>query len=586
MGSYGIIVKTEEIRRRVQNGDYDSAQKIIDTMPLKKVKNIADLSLFAEVYIQNKRYDEAMELLYRIYKKSKTRRILEHMVIVSIGRNNIEEAERFLSEYREIAPNDYNYYIYRYKIDKLKKEPYDVLIDSLKKLKQHIYLEKWTYELAKLYYKAGMEKECIQECSEIILMFGEGSYVEKAKILKAYYSGEVGKEEIIEKLKNIANKDNKELTAHDSQTGEHIYPDNQDIVTGEYTDNLFDETVKASDEQEEQKEAPVKFGVMDGGINDDMLDEIADNMRKEVNSLLETEQKLETDREFDQPDAGIDDINTIFDFKIFDFNEKNEELERLDKLAENLHINLRHLFGNFLHVRELQSQLVKSLEGIMDKNTKSVQLVITGAPFSGKTTLAKEIAIFLNKAGKQKTSKLAKISASKLNDTDITKIREEIRDCCLVVENAGRLKRSAVDKILELIRYFQGDIAVILEDNDNELERKFKENPKIAELFKNRIHIPPYSEDDLIRFAYADIVLKGYRLHPAAVEPFKKGLYKILGNEDKGNVMGKIYEYVRNSMTAANLRTGKELANLTFGGRLADYEDLFLIPDDFTVHIS
>ena len=51
MGSYGIIIKTEEIRRRVQNGDYDSAQKILDTIPLKEVKNIADLSLFAEVYI-------------------------------------------------------------------------------------------------------------------------------------------------------------------------------------------------------------------------------------------------------------------------------------------------------------------------------------------------------------------------------------------------------------------------------------------------------------------------------------------------------------------------------------------------------
>ena len=71
MGSYDIIVKTEEIKRRVQEKDYDSAQKILDTMALKKVRNIADLSLFADICIQNKNYDKAMALLNRIYKKSK-----------------------------------------------------------------------------------------------------------------------------------------------------------------------------------------------------------------------------------------------------------------------------------------------------------------------------------------------------------------------------------------------------------------------------------------------------------------------------------------------------------------------------------
>src|SRR5690554_2048482 len=99
MGSYNIIVKTEEIRRRVQEGDYSAAQKIMDTIPLRKVKNIADLGLFTDIYIQNERYDEAMELLNRIYKKSKTRRTLYQMVYASIGRKNIADAERFLAEY-------------------------------------------------------------------------------------------------------------------------------------------------------------------------------------------------------------------------------------------------------------------------------------------------------------------------------------------------------------------------------------------------------------------------------------------------------------------------------------------------------
>ena len=49
-----------------------------------------------------------------------------------------------------------------------------------------------------------MEEECIQECSDIILWFGKGSYVEKAKMLREYFSGETSKEKMIEELKRRA----------------------------------------------------------------------------------------------------------------------------------------------------------------------------------------------------------------------------------------------------------------------------------------------------------------------------------------------------------------------------------------------
>ena len=68
---------------------------------------------------------------YIKYIKSKTRRTLYQLVEASIGRKNIDEAERYLSEYKELAPNDFSNYIFRYKLDKARKEPY-ILIDSLR----------------------------------------------------------------------------------------------------------------------------------------------------------------------------------------------------------------------------------------------------------------------------------------------------------------------------------------------------------------------------------------------------------------------------------------------------------------------
>ncbi len=551
MGSYDIIVKTEEIRRRVQEGDFDSAQKIMDSMVLKKVKNIADLSLFADTYIQKERYDEAMELLNRVYKKSKTRRTLYQMVQTSIGMKNIEEAELYLSQYEEAAPNDFSIFIFRYKIDKAKREPYIILIDSLKKLKKYTYMEKWAYELAKLYYKAGMEKECIQECSDLILWFGEGSYVEKAKILKAYYSGEVNKDEIIENLKNRSFNTGKIPEIEANLENEIAPKDEQEVQADEEVDHnyayeseidAFDETVNIQLHDESE---------------DYVLDELAISVGKEVDMFMTTEEE-----------------------------NNNEDLERLGKLSKILDIDINQIFGNFLHVKSIQKQLVKSLELIMNKHTKSVQMIITGPPMSGKTTLAKDIAIFLNRTGKIKTSKIAKISAVKLNEIDITNMKDELRNTCLVIENASELRKPTIEKLLELIKYFHGDIAVIFEENKKNMNRLFRECPKLMELFKNRIHLPVYTEQELMGFAYSYITLREYKIQPLAHDVLREGVSEIFANTEKEKRLESISKYVQSAMTSADLRTGKQLPKLAAEGRLADVDILSLLPEDFTNEIT
>lgn len=557
MGNYDIIVKTEEIRRKVQEGNFDAAQKVIDTMTLKKVKNIADLSLFADVLTQNNRYDEAMELLNRVYKKSKTRRTLYQMVFVSIGRKNIEEAERYLSEYEEVALNDYNIYMFRFKIDKLKKEPYEVLIKSLKDLKNKTYIEKWAYELAKLYYKAGMEEECIKECSDIILWFGEGSYVERAKILKAYYSGEVNKDEIIENLKRraVREEENKDTNKDESESEEEL------------------------DTRQEENEDTIP-NIMVGDV---VMEEITDTISKKIENILSNDQDNSTDlADIKKEEKNEIDLMHILNEK----NDKNKDLDKLARLSEGLDVNIMQIFGNFLHVKSIQNQLVKSIELITNKHTKSVQMIITGAPSSGKTTLAKDIAVLLNKTGKLQTSRIAKISALKLNEIDEINNKEALRNCCVVIENASDLKKPTIDKILALIKYFHGDIAVIFEENKKNMNRLFRECPKLMELFKNRIHLPQYNEKELRGFAYSYIMLRDYKLEEAAFEALNEGLDEIINNVSKEKQLESIAKYVQDAINSSNIRTGKQLSKLVSQGRIMDAEILILLAEDFNIQIK
>ena len=65
-----------------------------------------------------------------------------------------------------------------------KKAPLAEQIKVLEDYKEKEFTEKWSYELAKLYYQDGDKEKCLELCNEIILWFNEGSYVMKAMDLK------------------------------------------------------------------------------------------------------------------------------------------------------------------------------------------------------------------------------------------------------------------------------------------------------------------------------------------------------------------------------------------------------------------
>ena len=266
MGSFGIIVKIENMRKLMEENDSLSALKVLETINLKKIKNLSDLSLIAEIYSQNAKYEEAYDLLLKIYEKSKTRKTLFQLICAAIECNNETEAESLLAQYSEMAPKDFYNYIFRYKIDKLKGEPYNKLIDTLQKLKKEEYIEKWAYELAKLYYKTGMDKECINECSDIILWFGQGKYVEKARMLRSYFTGEKDKEKMIEELKKRAGsfdnmtKENGNYNGSSIQDNSAVEQENiknenpeQEDVTEDITASLKNEIVNIMADESQDK---------------------------------------------------------------------------------------------------------------------------------------------------------------------------------------------------------------------------------------------------------------------------------------------------------------------------------------------
>ena len=178
-------IKLEEINRLVEKKNYKDAMEVVDSIDWRRVKNVRTLCVVGEIYAANKRYEDSKEIFLLAYHRAPIgKNILYRLIEVSLRMKDIQEAEEFYEEFLEIAPNDSTRYILNYKISKEKQVPLDQQIRILEEYKEKEFTERWSYELAKLYYQNGDTEKCLDLCNEMVLWFSEGKYVMKALDLK------------------------------------------------------------------------------------------------------------------------------------------------------------------------------------------------------------------------------------------------------------------------------------------------------------------------------------------------------------------------------------------------------------------
>lgn len=181
--------KLEEIGQLVDRQDYKGALKIVDTIDWRRVRSARTLCMVGEIYEANKRYEDSRKLLLLAHQRAPIgRTVIYRLVELSIKMGEFDEALNYYKKFVEISPNDNSRYILKYKIYRARRSPIEEQIAILQDYKSKEYTERWAYELARLYAKAGMKDACIEECDDLILWFSEGKYVTKAMELKMRFT--------------------------------------------------------------------------------------------------------------------------------------------------------------------------------------------------------------------------------------------------------------------------------------------------------------------------------------------------------------------------------------------------------------
>ncbi len=188
MDKYEYRIKTEQMLKLVDQKDYRTAMKIADSIEWRRVKSVSMLCTVSDIYEKNERYEDARDILLIAYGRSPIgRMILYRLAELAVKMEDFEEAIECYEEFAQVAPKDSSQYILQYKICRGQGQPLEKQIEILERYRQVDYREKWAYELAELYHKAGMSDRCVEICDDLILWFSEGEYVIKAMELKMNY---------------------------------------------------------------------------------------------------------------------------------------------------------------------------------------------------------------------------------------------------------------------------------------------------------------------------------------------------------------------------------------------------------------
>lgn len=344
-------IKLEEINHLVEKQDYKGAMDIVDSIDWRRVKNVRTLCVVGEIYAANRRYEDSKEIFLLAYHRAPIgKNILYRLIEVSLKMGDIDEAMDFYEEFMEVAPNDNTQYILKYKIYKARRASLNELIQILEEYKEKEFTERWSYELAKLYYKAGDKEKCLDLCNEMVLWFNEGKYVMKALDLKLRMGALTGAEkekyeqQFIPKL--ITPEEAKALKEHGSE----------EALEEENESESKEEESKPSEEQPVIES--IRLNERDINNAESIQEKISKGIR-DIFGSIKKENKEEPDedlpKEEEIPEEMIKDVSSKKeDFSdVPELEQEDEKQETADKERTEEKPKVKTDFSNTIRMPEL-----------------------------------------------------------------------------------------------------------------------------------------------------------------------------------------------------------------------------------------
>lgn len=505
---HDMVRRCAQIRDLVQERKYVQALEMIDTLPLTEVESLEDLYLFADLYEKAERLNEKKDIFFIIYNRTHSRYILNRLLRLVIRMGNMDEARELFLAYEFAGEATLDTYELRYLLAKAQGDSRTTLINILEELKKEEYTEEWGYQLALLYEMEGMREECIQECRDLKLWFGEGRIVDKA----------------MELMRRCEAPDWQ--PPKDAEIPEPEEPERTEFISyaapAADVAELEEETVSAPYKNKKKAKKTAKKKVLEMEPEDRVEDELVENevvgeegeMEESVSEVRASEVTMPkvTVKETVVPEVAVQERTvqeeTTQERNMLEESAPEEEMAGYtgDYVSEPIVVKRENAPQRQVPMFDPEEELEDdpediSARGVSYRTLKSTiahlrrdggeaHFVFAGGEERIVLAVAKRITKELHRQqAEMPMRKIAKIAADKLNQLELSEQVEKLSGTCMLVTNAPEMTEKTVKDLLAMMNENGDRVIVMLSGPFDEVDCFLAMYEELSEKLIYKIHM-------------------------------------------------------------------------------------------------
>ena len=180
-----------------------------------------------------------------------------------------------------------------------------------------------------------------------------------------------------------------------------------------------------------------------------------------------------------------------------DIESEAEEQSENDAVRER---ELTEVFGEFIHHRKSERQLVQTLDN-MSLAPYTGNVLITGEEEDTALALAKALIREMQLNDSNFSGKVAKISSAVLNKRDVEETFGKLNNGALIIEKASRLKPATTADMAKTLDRDNMGLLVLMIDQKQSMNEFLEENAAVKEHFNLRVDIEALDDEALVAYA-------------------------------------------------------------------------------------